>query len=593
LEIDAMMAQGHNPRFQDQTVLSSGIRATAPVFMTAVIFSFFINLLLFVSPLYMLQIYDRVIMTRNEVTLLGLTLIVGILLFVYAVLEVLRSRLLVRGGILFDRKIADAVFNAVHRANLFQPAAGHIQCLRDVDTVREFITGTGFIVLCDAPWFPIFVAVAFILHPWFGYLALVGGSVIITLTLLNEIMTKKHLAAAGQASMLANQNAHAMFRNTEVIQAMSMLSSVKQPWSKHHGDLLGLQALASDRTGVFVASTKFFRMFLQTSILGAGAYLVIKHEISPGSMIAASILIGRALQPIELAVCNWKGFLAARAAFDRIRALFTIAGTEPKRMLLPRPQVALQVSDLIASAPGKSHTPILKGLSFSLTAGEIVGVVGASAAGKSSLARAIVGAWPVIGGTVRLDGSDLTHWDPAELGKFVGYLPQGVELFGGTVAQNIARFQEIRMEAVMAAAQLAGCQELIQRLPEGFNNQIGEGGCSLSGGQRQRIGLARAVYGEPSLIVLDEPNANLDSEGEEALLKTLHKLKLMRRMVLLVTHKINVLAAVDKILVMGNGMVQALGPRDEIMHQLLGPRVTLTGRQPAAIGAAAAATKAE
>lgn len=564
--------QSSGSKYHNQALLIAGIRATAPVFVTAIVFSFFINLLLFTSPLYMLQIYDRVITSRNETTLLALTLIAAFCIMVYAILEMLRSRILVRAGMLFDEKIAGAVFNAVHRGNLHQPGAGHVQCLRDVDTIREFLTGAGLITLCDAPWFPVFVAASFLLNPLFGYLALAGSVVTLLLTLLNEIMTKKGLEAAGKASMLANQSAQAMFRNTEALQAMGMLGALKKLWSKHHGTMLGLQASASDRAGVIVASTKFFRMFLQTAVLGTGAYLVIYRDISPGAMIAASILISRALQPIELAVGNWKNFLAARSAFGRVRNLFTVAGAEPERMSLPRPLGALQVTDLIASAPGKK-LPILKGVSFNLNAGEVIGVVGPSAAGKSSLARVIVGVWPILRGTVRLDGSDLSHWNPEELGRFVGYLPQDVELFAGTVAQNIARFQEIDTESVIFAAQLAGCQELIQHLGEGFNTQVGDGGEALSGGQRQRIGLARALYGKPSLVVLDEPNANLDAAGEDALLKAVQTLKSLQTTVVIITHKINILAGADKILIMNDGAVQAFGNRDAILQRLMGPRV--------------------
>jgi len=585
--------QSSDSKYQNQALLIAGIRATAPVFVTAIVFSFFINLLMFTSPLYMLQIYDRVITSRNETTLLALTLIAAFCIVVYAILEMLRSRILVRAGMLFDEKIAGAVFNAVHRGNLHQPGAGHVQCLRDVDTIREFLTGAGLITLCDAPWFPVFVAASFLLNPLFGYLALAGSVLTLLLTLLNEMMTKKGLEAAGRASVLANQSAQAMFRNTEALQAMGMLGALKQMWSKHHGAALGLQASASDRAGIIVATTKFFRMFLQTAVLGTGAYLVIYRDISPGAMIAASILISRALQPIELAVGNWRGFLAARSAFERVRMLFTVAGAEPERMSLPRPLGALQISDLIASAPGKKN-PILKGVSFNLDAGEVIGVVGPSAAGKSSLARVVVGVWPILRGTVRLDGSDLSHWNPEELGRYVGYLPQDVELFAGTVAQNIARFQDIDTEAVIFAAQLAGCQELIQHLPEGFNTQVGDGGEALSGGQRQRIGLARALYGRPSLVVLDEPNANLDAAGEDALLKAVQTLKSLQTTVVIITHKINILAGADKILIMNDGAVQAFGTRDAILQRLMGPRVVpAASLQPGAAPDSTAMTRAE
>ena len=564
-------------RYHHQEVIVAGVRAALPVFATVVVFSFFINLLLFVSPLYMLQIYDRVITSRSETTLLSLTVLAAILIGVYAALETLRSRLLVRAGLLLDEKIAEPVFNAVHRGNLRQPGANHAQVLRDVDTVREFLTGAGLIALCDAPWFPLFVFAAFLLHPWFGYIALGASALTLSLTLLNEIATKKSLNAANSAATTANQTAQSMSRNTEVLQAMGMLRAIKTSWTQQHGSTLTLQALASDRAGVIVAGTKFFRIFMQTAILGTGAYLVIQRELSAGQMIAASILIARAMQPIEVVVGNWKGFVAARSAFGRIRGLFSLAGAEPERMSLPRPQGALQIADLIAAAPGHGNSPILKGLSFNLEPGEIIGVVGPSAAGKSSLARVLVGVWPALRGAVRLDGSDLSHWNSEELGRYVGYLPQDVELFAGTVAQNIARFQDVDTESVISAAQLAGCHGLIQRLPLGYNTQIGDGGQALSGGQRQRIGLARALYGNPSLIVLDEPNANLDSAGEEALLAAIQKLRATRTTAAIITHKINVLAGADKILIMADGTVQAFGTREAILPRLIGPRAIPSG----------------
>ena len=553
------------------SVLKEGIKATRPVFVTAIIFSFFINLLMFVSPLYMLQVYDRVLGSRNETTLIGITVIAAFALVVYALLEMLRSRILVRAGILFDEKIASPIFAAVHRGNLRNPEGGHGVALRDVDMVREFLTGSGLLAFCDAPWTPVFLLACFILHPWFGWMAIVGGLIIFGLTLLNEVATKRELAAAGMASNAAGQYAQATLRNTEVLQAMGMLGALRRLWGHRHAEVLAFQALASDRAGLIVASTKFTRMFLQTLILGVGAYLAIHREISPGSMIAASIIIGRALAPVELLVANWKGFTAVRASYGRLQRLIEIAGPEPERMNLPRPAGQIDAENLIVSAPGKTQ-PILQGVSFKLAPGTIVGVVGPSAAGKSSLARAVTGVWPILRGTLRIDGSEISHWDPQALGRHIGYLPQDVELFAGSVAENIARFETIDEEAVIAVARKAGCHELIQSLPDGYNTQIGMGGQALSGGQRQRIALARAMYGNPSFIVLDEPNASLDAAGEEALMKAVQELKAMGTTIMIVTHKVNILTAVDAVLVMNSGTVQAFGPRDQILGQIAGPR---------------------
>ena len=566
-------------KLAENEALRTGIRAITPAFATAVIFSFFLNLLLFVSPLYMLQIYDRVLGTRNLVTLGGITIIAAILLMVWAALETLRSRLLVRAGMLFDERFAAPMFRVVHRGLLRQPGAFSGQYLRDIDVIREFFTGAGLIAFCDLPWFPVYVGVAYLMHPWFAGLAIVGGIVTLFLALLNEVMTRKTLLAASKANMTAGNSAGAAFRNIEVVHAMGMLEAMVGRWDKHHREVLGLQAQASDRAGAIVASTKFFRMFLQTGILGLGAYLAVQHEITAGAMIAASIIIGRALQPIELAVGNWKSFLAAREAFGRMKLLFHAVGVEPQRMSLPNPKGLLAVENVVAAAPG-GQTAILKGISFKLGAGELLGIVGPSAAGKSSLARVLVGVWQVAAGAVRLDGYELSHWDPQDLGKHLGYLPQDIELFAGTVAENIARFGVVDNEAVIAAAELAGCHELIQNLPDGYNTNIGDSGQILSGGQRQRIALARCLYRSPSFIVLDEPNANLDSAGEEALLMAIQRLRAAGTTIVLITHKINILSLVDRIMIMGDGMVQAFGSRDEVLRRLTGPKVVKAGSGP-------------
>lgn len=553
--------------------LSAGLRAVRPTVRSVIVFSAFINLLLFVSPLYMLQLYDRVLSSRSVETLISLTIIAGALLAVYGLLEMARTRVLVRAGILFDEKMAQPVFNAIHRAMLRKPDGGQVQTLRDVDVLREFLTGAGLIAFCDAPWFPVFIFGAFLLHPWYGWIAVVGSLVIWSLTLVNEILTRRDLGEASTASIIATQHAATTFRNVEVLQAMGMLGALRSIWSGIHLRHMGWQARASDRAGTLVACTKFFRMFLQIIILGAGGYLAIHGEITPGVIIAGSIIIGRALQPMEMAVGNWKSFVAARGANRRLKALFMLAGAPVSRMSLPRPKGAVSVEGVIAVAPGQKNV-ILRNVTLALPAGEVLCVVGPSGAGKTTLARILVGIWPIAGGALRLDGYDLSQWDSQELGQYIGYLPQDVELFSGTVAQNINRFQDdINPEAVIAASELAGCHEVIQSMADGYNTQIGEGGQALSGGQRQRVALARALYGNPSLVVLDEPNSNLDSAGEEALTTAIQALKARGTTVVLVTHKVNILAIADRILVMAGGTVQGYGPRDEILGKLMGPRV--------------------
>jgi ATP-binding cassette subfamily C protein len=564
----------HQRRTADaKTPLSAGLRAIRPTVRSVVIFSGFINLLLFVSPLYMLQLYDRVLSSRSIGTLVSLTVIAGVLLAVYGLLEMVRTRVLVRTSILFDEQVAQPAFNAIHYAMLRNAGSAQVQSLRDVDVLREFLTGAGLIAFCDAPWFPVFVFGAFLLHPWYGWIA-VGGSIVIwSMTLLNEILTRRDLTEATTASMSATQHAATTFRNVEVLQAMGMLGALRSIWSGIHLRHMGWQARASDRAGTLVAATKFFRTFLQIIILGTGGYLAIERQITPGAIIAGSIIIGRALQPMELAVGNWKTFVAARGAYRRLKALFAAAGTVTSRMSLPRPKGEMSVAGVIAAAPGQK-APILRGINLALQPGEVLCIVGPSGAGKTTMARVLVGIWPIAAGNIRLDGYELSQWDPHELGQYIGYLPQDVELFNGSVAQNISRFQdEIDSAAVITASELAGCHEVIQSMPDGYNTQIGEGGQALSGGQRQRVALARALYGNPSLVVLDEPNSNLDSAGEEALNAAIQAMKARGTTVVLITHKVNILAIADKILVMAGGAVQGFGPRDEVLGKLMGPRV--------------------
>jgi ATP-binding cassette subfamily C protein len=574
------------------TPLAAGLRAIRPMLASVVVFSIGINVLMFVSPLYMLQIYDRVLTGRSEGTLVTITIIAAVLLAVYGLLEMVRTRVLVRAGVMFDDKIAQPAFDAVHRGILRKPEAGLVQSLRDLDTLREFLTGAGLIAFCDAPWFPVFVFAAFLLHPWYGWIAVIGSLVLWSLTLLNEVLTRRDLTEASSASREAAQHAATTFRNVEVLQAMGMLAALRSIWSGRHLRHLGWQARASDRAGTLVAGTKFFRLFLQIIILGTGGYLAIQREISPGGIIAGSILIGRALQPMESAIGHWKGFVAARGALQRLRALFELANHKDARMSLPRPAGAVKVEGVVAGAPGGKEA-ILRGVTFGVTPGEVLCVVGPSGAGKTTLARVLVGIWPVVAGAVRLDGYDLKQWDPQELGQYIGYLPQDVELFAGTAAQNISRFQDdADSTQVIIAAEMAGCHELIQHLEDGYNTQIGEGGHALSGGQRQRVALARALYGNPSLVVLDEPNSNLDAAGEDALTQAIQTLKARGTSAVLITPKVNILATTDKILVMGGGTVQAYGQRDDILGRLMAPSVVPPAGQPPA-GPAAASSAAK
>ena len=553
-------------------LLHRGFRAARPAFLATIFFSFFINMLAFVGPIYMLQIYDRVITSRNETTLVVLTLIAGFLLVVYAVLEKIRSAVLVRAGLLFDAKTRAELFEVVLRGSLKQPDKAHYSVLRELDVIREFLTGAGLIAFCDAPWVPIFIAGCFILHPWFGWVATAGAILMFACAVATELLTRNKLADAGKNAGKAHVFAAATFRNVEVLQAMGMWRALRDRWLALQNKVLGLQAGASDTAGALVSVTKFLRAFLQIAILGTGAYLAIINEATAGAMIAASIIMGRALAPVEVIVGQWKTFLAARSARARITELISVLPAQRDRMKLPPPAGHVALQGVTVVPPG-GQSPVLRGISFSLAAGSGLGVIGASAAGKSSLARAMVGVWPVVTGAIRVDGADLPHWDDEQLGQYIGYLPQDVELFAGTVAENIARFQDVDEDAVIAAAQMAGVHNMIQSMPGGYNTQIGEGGQSLSGGQRQRIGLARALYRMPVLIVLDEPNASLDTDGEAALMSALQQLRAAKRTVILITHKTNMVSTMDKILVLANGQMQDFGDRDEILSKLRRPRV--------------------
>ena len=536
-----------------------------------VLFTSVINLLMLVSPLYMMQVYDRVLGSQSSATLLVLTVLAIGLMALYGALEWLRSLVLVRVGVRMDEMLGKRVFDAVFRFSLRLPKAGlhsaqmhSAQPLRDLDTIRHFATGQGFFAFVDAPWMPIFLAMLYLLHPWYGLYALLAGAVLFGLAVLQEVGVRKEIVAATNYSIQANRFVDINLRNSEAVEAMGMRAVMEGRWQDRQRRALSLQASASDWGALITAATKFWQIGMQIGILALGAYLVLQNQVTAGAMIAASILMGRALSPVTLAVGTWPQLVNARFAYRRLNELLANNPPEAERMPLPPPVGNLAVEQAVVFPPG-SQTPALKGVSLQINAGEMVGIVGPSAAGKSTLARAILGVWPIAQGVVRLDGADIASWDRAALGGFIGYLPQDVELFDGTVAENIARMGEIDASAVVEAAQLAGVHELILKLPQGYDTRLGEGGQTLSGGQRQRIGLARALYKMPPLIVLDEPNSNLDQVGEAALAQAVVSLKQANRTVLLITHRLNILSAVDKIVVLNNGVVERVGPQSEIL----------------------------
>ena len=554
---------------QQRPELELALRSFRRAFATVGAFSFFINLLMLAPAIYMLQIYDRALGSRNVTTLLMLTLITLGLFALMSVLEWIRSMVLVRIGAQLDLDINTRVFNATFERNLRQAGQNPAQALNDLSSMRQTLSGPGLIALTDAPWMPIYLVVIFMLHVQLGVFALVGVLILVVLAVVNERVSAAPLGEAQKLGMAASAQANNHLRNAEVIEAMGMLPAIRGRWFQLHQKFLAQQALASDRGGMLNAVTRFARISMQSLALGYGALLAINGEVTPGMMIAGSILVGRALAPVEMLVANWKPLVSALAAYRRLTALLQTYPPRVAGMALPRPLGEVVVEAAATAAPG-SKTLILRNVNFKLKAGEVVAVIGPSASGKSTLARLLVGVWPALAGSVRLDGAEIFKWNKDELGPYLGYLPQDIELFGGTVAENIARFGEVDPQKVMAAAQAAGVHELILLLPGGYDTPLGEAGSALSGGQKQRIGLARALYGDPALIVLDEPNSNLDDQGEAALAETIRRLQARKRTVVIITHRLTTLAVADSILVMHEGTVRAHGPRDQVLAAMRG-----------------------
>ena len=546
------------------------LKSFRSAFTGAAVFSFFINVLLLMSPIYMLNIYDRVLSSRNVTTLVVLSIITLVLFWVYSILETLRSQVLVRIGGSLDRKLNGRVFSAIFKAAVQRPGMGGGQAVRDLDTMREFLTGQGMFAFFDAPWLPIYLCAVYLMHPLLGIVGTIGGILIIMLTVDQELATRKTLGEATQTSMAAGRFLENSLRNVEAISAMGMMPAMLARWRERRQKTLGLQALASDRAGLILALSKFVRIVLGSSMMGFGAYLVIQNELTGGLMIAANIMMSKALQPVELAVATWKQLLAARQSYARLQSLLEAIPADAQHMPLPAPTGSLEL-DRVVAAPPNTNVAVVKGVGFRLAAGGALGIIGPSAAGKSSLARLIVGVWQAHSGVVRLDGSDIRSWDADRLGQFIGYLPQDIELFEGTVAENIARFAEIDADSVIQAAQMAGVHDMILQMANGYDTRIGPGGATLSGGQRQRVGLARALYKLPPLIILDEPNSNLDRDGEAALAKCMTQLKEAKRTTIVITHRPSILASVDHIMVMNSGVAEAFGPRDEVLAKYMRP----------------------
>jgi len=550
------------------TDLQIALKKCRSYFAIAGFFSLFINIIMLVPSLYMLQVYDRVITSRSETTLILLTLIVIVLLLTMGVLEWVRSQILVKAGAKLDVLLNERLFNATFKNSLNSGGAvASSQPVNDLTGLRQFLTGNGLFAFFDAPWLPIYIGVMFLFHPTFGWAAIGAAIMLIILALINEKVSSGPIGEANKVSIASSNYLTKNLRNVEVVESMGMMDNIRQRWQKMNNQVINLQAVASKRAGLITSISKSFRMIVQSLVLGLGAYLAINQEISPGLMIAGSILLGRALAPIDLMIGSWKGFVSARGAYARLNDMLQVVSAEKETMSLPDPEGHLSVERIVVTPPG-AKLPVLKGITFAVNKGESVAIIGPSAAGKSTLARVLLGLWPAAAGKVRLDSADVYTWNRMELGKHIGYLPQDIELFDGTVSENIARFGDIFPPAVIEAAKAAGVHEMILRLPEGYDTVIGGHGGVLSGGQRQRIGLARALYGNPAFIVLDEPNSNLDDAGEQALAIALKNLKEKDSTVIIISHKINIIAQVDKILVMADGVATLFGPRDEVWAQL-------------------------
>lgn len=537
------------------------------IFLAAAGFSCVINLLMLAPSLYMMQVYDRVLTSQNEMTLLVISLLILAVFLLLGGLEWVRGQLLIRSSARLDGRLSGRVFTASFEARLRGAGLSPGQALADLATVRQFLAGSGVVAFFDLPWIPIYLIVIALLHPWLGLFALVGGAFLLALTWLTEWATQRPLSAAGAAAIQSSNFANANLRNAEVIEGMGMLPAIRARWSAKHQAGLLQQELASDRSGAIGAFTRFVRLAQQSLVLGLGALLVIKGELSSGGMIAASILMGRVLAPVEQVIGAWKSLISARAAYGRLGAILAAFPLRPQRMALPAPTGQLRLENLVAQVPD-SQRVILRIPLAEIARGEVIGVIGPSASGKSTLARVLMGVWPLASGVVRLDGADINSWDRETLGPFVGYLPQDVELFDGSIAENIARFGPVEPEKVVRAAEQAGIHEMILRFAEGYDTAIGPDGQFLSGGQRQRIALARALYGDPVLLVLDEPNASLDDAGEKALLRAVAALKARSATVLLISHRTSIIAVVDKLMVLREGMIHAFGPRAEVLKAL-------------------------
>lgn len=558
--------------------LGAALTSCRGALLATALFSAFSNVLVLTGAMFMLQIYDRVLPSRSVPTLIGLAVLALMLFVAQGGLDFIRSRLLVRIGVALDDTLSDRIYDLVVRiAVRTGNRTDSLQPLRDLDSVRAFLSGMGPTALFDLPWIPFYLAIIFAFHPSLGLTALLGAIVLIGLTLLTEFSSRAATEEAMQQAAARHGLVEASTRNAEVLVAMGLTPRLGAQWRQANQSFLAAHRRANDVTGGLAAISRVIRLALQSAVLGLGAYLVILEAASAGIIIAASILTARALAPVDLAIAHWKTFIAARHGWQRLNRLFKTLPPVHAPMVLPAPSLRLAVESVSVVPPGETRAAV-HDIAFTLAGGQGLGIVGPSGSGKSSLARAIVGAWPAVRGKVRLDGSALDQWAPESLGAHIGYLPQDVELFAGTVAQNVSRFEpDANPETIVAAARAADVHGLIVQLPKGYETQIGDHGTALSAGQRQRIGLARALYGKPFFVVLDEPDASLDTEGLIALSQAILEVRKRGGVVIVITHRHRMLGSVDQVLVLDKGRAVAAGPRDAVLERL---RLAGPGQKP-------------
>jgi ATP-binding cassette, subfamily C, type I secretion system permease/ATPase len=544
------------------TVLDDAKHACMPGLIATGIFSFILNLLVLTGPMFMLQVYDRVLSSKSIPTLLSLSILAVVLYAFYGIFDGLRGRLLASLGALFDKIVRGTAFDAIQKTG--------INTLNDVKQIRAFLTGNGLPAMFDLPWMPIYLIAIFFLHPWLGYFGFAGALVLLLIAAANELFAGRQAHLSHDIAGRSNQILTDVSRNAGTVKAMGMREALKRRWLSAYDAAAGLSGVVGKRAALFASMTKTARFIIQSGSLALGAFLVIRGELSPGAMIAVSIILSRALSPVEQVIGHWRSLSNARVSLQHLKHTLAVTHTPQRSTELPLPRTKLEIANLAVAAPGMNSL-VLKGVSFGLEAGDGLAVIGPSGAGKSSLARTLVGIWTHAHGEIRFDGAPLAQYSEEAIGGFVGYLPQSIELFEGTIAENISRFQSgVSIEEIIEAATLAGCHDMILNLEDGYNTDVGPSGQKLSGGQRQRIALARAVFGKPFILLLDEPNSNLDSEGESALNSAIAAMRQAGSIVITIAHRPSALAAMSKIAVIQSGKLSAFGPKDIIMKQLRG-----------------------